>query len=298
MARGIRKTGEDRTVNIIVFIVSIFVLLITVYPFYYCLVVSFNTGTDALQGGLYVWPRVWTLENYIHVFKDSLLYSAFIISVLRTVIGTVTSVFITGIFAFALSHKDLELRKLYMTLLIITMYVSGGIIPYFILLQNLGLLNSFWVYIIPNLIGVFNVILMMNFFNELPPALEESARIDGANDVTIFSRIIFPMSAPIFATIALFNGVFQWNSWFDSAYYITDNSLKSLSYWLMNLINQTNLSTIQYAASQQQSGMIQRYTTQTIETATMLVIVVPIMVVYPFLQKYFVKGIMLGAVKE
>jgi putative aldouronate transport system permease protein len=301
----IKKSTEDYIIDTFVIFISIIVFFITVYPFYYALIVSFNNGTDALKGGIYLWPRKFTFDNYKAVFKDDQLFSAFIVSVLRTVIGTVTSVFATGIFAYAIAHKQLYFRKFYMTVMIIAMYVSGGIIPYFILLKNLALMNTFWVYIVPNLIGIFNVLIMISFFSELPPALEESAKIDGANNVVIFSKIIFPISAPVFATIALFNGVGQWNSWFDSAYFVTNRNLKTLAYRLMDLINKANISAIKQASGASgadiRKGLTQAnqiFTAGTIRMATMIIVIIPIVLVYPFLQKYFVKGITLGAVKE
>jgi putative aldouronate transport system permease protein len=187
-------------------------------------------------------------------------------------------------------------------MMIIAMYVSGGLIPIFILYKNLKLFNTFWVYIIPNLLSVFNAIIMMNYFRDIPEALEESARIDGANDLQIFSRIILPVAAPIFATIALFSGVMHWNSWFDSAYFVTNKKLKTASYILMELINRANLTSVNggmnAAAEMKAQTMAERtYTAETIRMATMIVVVIPIICVYPFLQKYFVKGMMVGSIK-
>jgi putative aldouronate transport system permease protein len=192
-------------------------------------------------------------------------------------------------------------RKFYIFMMIFAMYFSGGLIPTFILYKYLHLFNSFWVYIVPSLLSVFNAIIMINFFSELPPALEESAHIDGANDWQIFCRIIFPVSAPIFATIALFNGVGHWNAWFDSAYYITNKNLKTVSFLLTELINRANLTSVQggSAADAQRAETMasQSFTAETIRMATMMVVVVPIICVYPFLQKYFVKGMMIGSIK-
>lgn len=294
-SHGIRRTAEDRAISVIVGIIMVFVFITTVYPFWYALVLSFSDGTDALRGGIYFWPRKWSLDNYNAVFGISYVYTAFLVTVLRTVLGTVSAVMFTGLFAFACSHKRLMFRKFYITAMIIVMYFSGGLVPYYMLLRNLGLMNSFWVYIIPNLFSAFNAILMINFFSEIPESLEEAARIDGANDLTIFFRIIIPVSMPLFATMALYSGVWHWNAWTDAAFFITDKNLKTLGYVLISLINQTE------SAAQSVFGKLNQaevtYTSLTLRPAAMVVCVVPIVMVYPFLQKHFVKGIMLGSVK-
>ena len=208
----IRKTKEDWAVDIVVYIIMAVVFLACLYPFYYSLVISFNEGIDASRGGIFFWPRKFTLENYQAVFKDENLLKAYGVTISRTLIGTVSSVLFTALFSYALAHKNLMGRRFYSMLLIISMYFGGGLIPYFILIKKIYLMNTFWVYIIPSLLSAFNAIIMMNFFRELPAELEESAKIDGANDVMIFFRIIFPISKPVLATIALFNGVGHWNA--------------------------------------------------------------------------------------
>lgn len=297
----IKRNAEDKIIDFIVYLIIILVIILTVYPFYYCVIISFNNGVDASRGGIFMMPRKFSLENYKAVFADKALLSGFEITILRTVVGTLFSVLFTGLFAYSLSHKDLLFRKFYVALMIVAMYFSGGLIPTFILFKYLHLFNTFWVYIIPNLLSVFNVIIMMNFFNEIPSALEESAHIDGANDLQIFFKVILPVSTPIIATVALFNGVGQWNSWFDSAYYVSNNKLRTVSYMLMELINRANLTSVAgaNAADAQRAGSMatQEYTAETIRMATMIVVVIPIICVYPFLQKYFVKGMMIGSVK-
>lgn len=297
----LQKSTEDKIVDFVVYLIVALVFISTVYPFYYAIVISFNNGIDAARGGIFLWPRKFSLDNYKAVFSDTSLLDGFKITILRTIVGTFFSVLFTGLFAFSVSHKDLIFRKFYIFLMIVAMYFSGGLIPTFILYRNLHLFNTFWVYIVPNLFSSFNAIIMISFFSEIPKGLEESARIDGANDWQIFSKIIAPVSAPIFATIALFNGVGQWNSWFDSAYYVTSRNLKTVSYMLMELINQANLTSVS-GGSQQSAQMAatmaqQSFTAETIRMATMVVVVVPIICVYPFLQKYFVKGMMIGSIK-
>ncbi len=293
-----RKTLEDRVINIVVYLFMSIIFILTVYPFYYALVISFNDGLDAARGGVFLWPRKFSLDNYEAVFRNEQLLQGFGVTISRTLIGTVVSLIFTGLFAYGLSHRGLFFRKTYTTIMIFAMYFSGGIIPYFILLKSLGLIDNFLVYIIPGMIVPFNAIIMMSFFREIPPALAESAKIDGANDLTIFRRIIVPISMPVFATIALFVGVNHWNNWFDTAYFTQKTSLKTASFYLRDLINQASLTAVSATGQvQTRAEAMQTYTAETIRMCTMIVVVVPIICVYPFLQKYFVKGIMVGSIK-
>lgn len=288
-----RKTGQDLAVDIFVYVVLIIICILTVYPFYFIIVRSFNEGTAS--SNTYFWPARPTLENYATFFKDGKWINSLFISIMRTVIGTVSGVIFTCIVAYALSFKELAGRKIYMTLLIISMYFSAGIIPQYVLLKSLNLFNTFWVYIIPTLLNTFFVMVGISFFQEIPRDLFESARVDGANDLTIFFKIVLPVSKPFLATIALFVGVNHWNSWFDSAFYVTDPNLKTMSSLMMELINknQAGYLTAASAAAKANSTV----TSFSIQTAAMVISVAPIILVYPFLQKYFVKGIMIGSVK-
>jgi putative aldouronate transport system permease protein len=278
------------------------VFLATVYPFWYALVISFNNGLDASRGGVYFWPRIWTLENYRAVFSMDQIFSGAVVSVSRTLLGTLTALTFTSMFAYAVAHGDLMFRKAYMVIILISMYFSGGMIPYFLVIKNLGLMNNFLVYIIPGLLGIWNAIIMMSFFREISPSLEEAARIDGANDLYIFFRSIIPISTPVFATIALFIGVAHWNSWFDAAYYVTDRELKTLAFWLVEIIKQASIHSMSLTAgvdmTREAMGAAKTFTPDTIRMSTMIIVVVPIVCVYPFLQRFFVKGIMIGSLKE
>ena len=292
----IRRGTEDRLISLVVGIVMLLVFVATLYPFWYSILLSFNEGTDALRGGIYFWPRKFTMDNYAAVFGIEYVPTAFVISVSRTLLGTVVAVAFTGLFAFACSHKRLMFRRFYITAMIIIMYFSGGLIPQYMLYKELKLMNSFWVYIIPNLFASFNAIIMMNFFREIPESLEESARLDGANDLRVFFQIILPISKPLFATMALYSGVWHWNAWTDSAFFITDKNLKTLNNVMITLINQSE------SAAQTVFGQINQreitYTAMTLRPAAMVICVVPIVIVYPFLQKYFVKGLLIGSLKD
>ncbi|GHU89417.1 sugar ABC transporter permease [Spirochaetia bacterium] len=296
--RRIRRSPEDRVIDTVVMIICVLVLIVTAYPFYYSIILSFNDGKDALRGGIYLWPRAFSLENYKAVLRIDYIYTAAIVTVMRTLIGTIATLIFTGLFAYSLSHSNLRFRKFYMVAMIITMYFSGGLIPYYMTLRFLGLMNNFLVYIIPGLLNAFYVIIMISFFKEIPDSLEEAAKIDGAGYMHIFFRIILPVSTPLLATMALFIGVYHWNAWSDAAFFITNKNLKTLSYVLINLINQTEA-----AAQLAQSGMgtigvrQAAIVGETLRPAAMMIVVAPIIMIYPFLQKYFVKGIMIGSVK-
>jgi putative aldouronate transport system permease protein len=289
---------EDIVVDTVIYMVLFFVFISTVYPFYYALIISLNNGVDALRGGIYLWPRMITLDNYKAIFSNERLVTGFAVSVARTLIGTVSTVFFSALVGYSFASKKLMFKKFYTIIVIIPMFLSGGLIPYFILLKNIGLLNSFWVYIIPGLLSVFNIIILSGFFKELPDSFKEAAKIDGANDISILFKIIFPLSMPVFATISLFTGVGHWNSWFDAAYFITDEKLKTLSFWLIDLINKSNIRFMTGDKGANLKMYQETFTPETIRMATMVVVVLPIVCVYPFLQKYFIKGIMIGGIKS
>jgi putative aldouronate transport system permease protein len=295
-----KKSKDDVILDIAIYVIIAFIFLVTLYPFYYALVMSFSQGADAVRGGIYFWPRKFTLENYKVVMSIDYIYSAMYITVARTVVGTLATLAFTGLFAYSIAHRNLMFRNFYVVVMIITLYFSGGLVPYYMLLRQIGLTNNFLVYIVPNLLAVFNAIIMISFFREIPDSIEEAAHIDGAGDLTIFFKIIIPISMPLFATMALYTGVWHWNAWSDAAFFVSKKSLKTLSYVLINLINQTDAA----ARLTETSGAMgtmnisqTSYTAETLRPAAMLIVVLPIVCVYPFLQKYFMKGIMIGSVK-
>lgn len=292
----IRKTGSDKVIDIINYVCLAVITFLTVYPFYYILIISLNSGIDATRGGIYFWPRVFTLENYEKILSDPKWVNALMVSIFRTVAGTGLAVFFTSMVAYGLSHKNLVFGKWYYRVVIFSMYFSGGLIPYYILLNNLGLINTIWVYIIPSLLNCFLVLIMISFFKEISPSLRESAYIDGANDLIIFLRIILPISKPVLATVVLFNAVAHWNAWIDSAYFVSNPNLRTMSYLMMEIINRSQVSNARDAQSAFRAST--NVTTRSIQSAVIIISTAPILITYPFLQKYFVKGIMLGSVKE
>ncbi|MCL2277381.1 MAG: carbohydrate ABC transporter permease [Treponema sp.] len=286
-------------IDVLILIFMIFVIVITLYPFLNVTAKSFNDPLDTVKGGIHILPRQPTLQNYIGLFEaGSNLPIAFRNSVLRTLIGSVSGVLCCAMFAFALSRKDFVFRRSFTIFLVITMYVSGGIIPDFLLIRNLGLINNFWVYILPWLINAFNVIVIRAFMDTIPYSLQESAKIDGANDIAIFFKIILPLCKPVLATIALFIAVGQWNSWFDTYIYTRSNDqLTTLQYELIKVLDSAQAVGSAADVYSQQLRTARR-SPEAIKMAITVIATVPILIVYPFLQKYFVSGITLGAVKE
>ena len=270
---------------------------VTLYPFWYCIILSLNDGNDALKGPLYFMPRVFTLDNYKLVLGSEYIMRAFLNSTLRTVIGTAASCAFTGLIAYALSKREIFFRKYYMMFFIFTMYFGGGMIPAYLLIRSLGLLDNFLVYIIPGLFGVFNAILFIAYYDSIPRELEESAFIDGAGVITTFIKIIFPTALPIYATIALFSAVGHWNSYFDTIIYTTKDSLVTLQSVMAKMIAVADAAKEMNSKLLAGSSAVQQVSPITVRVATLVITTFPIVVIYPFLQKYFVKGIMLGAVK-
>lgn len=282
-------------------IFMLFVVVITLYPFLHTLAVSLNDGSDTLFGGIYIWPRSWTLENYRAVFISGTIYHAAFISVSRTLLSTLFGVFLTTMLAYTLAQPQYIFRKKISMLFILTMYFNAGLIPNYFLIKNLGLLHSFMVYILPSLVSAFNLIIIRTYIRSLPGSLTESAKIDGAGDFRIFWKIIFPLCTPVLATVALFIAVGSWNSWFDTFLYASsDIKLSTLQYEMMKLLGST-MSTNNdpsLLAGNQNNQVQAMVTPASIRAAITIVTAVPILFVYPFLQKYFVVGLNLGSVKE
>ncbi|MEW9051535.1 MAG: carbohydrate ABC transporter permease [Neobacillus sp.] len=290
-----RRTKSEYIFDNINLLIMLIICAVTIYPIWYVLVNSLNDGVDAMKGGIYWWPREFTFENYKAVFENPGILTSFGVTIGKTVIGTLTHVFFTAMVAYAFSRKDLYGRKVYMMVGIITMFFSGGLIPYFLLIRDIGLFDNFLVYIIPTLFNFFHLIIFVSFFRELPASLEEAAKIDGANDIMIFIKIIIPLSMPVIATIALFQGVYQWNDYFAGVIFVNNPDLQPIQTYLYKVVAESSSNQMMMNAS----GTIatKTVTSQSIKLATMVVTTLPIMLVYPFLQKYFVKGMLIGSVK-
>jgi putative aldouronate transport system permease protein len=290
----------DRIINFIIIAVLSILCFSMLYPFWNAVVIAFNDSRDTVAGGLTFLPRKFTLENIKYVLQDPRIGRAFFITISRTALGCTAGILVTSMMAFGLSRPGLKLRKLYTTLAVFTMYFSGGMIPTYILIRNLGLRNNFLVYILPMAMNVWNMIIFRSFFTALPAGLLESAKMDGAGWYTIFFRIVIPVSLPVFATLSLFTAVVQWNSWFDAALYISKPELMPIQTILNTILNTSSMRELMSklsgtaATALRNSGVSSRSVTM----ATMVVSTIPILLVYPFIQRYFVSGVMIGSLKE
>lgn len=292
-SRPSRKITDEKISYIFSVVLLTLFTIIIIYPIWNIVVKSFSTPETISKVGLGLWPKEFTIESYRRVLSDPSIWNAFMISVLKTVIGVVTHVFFTAMVAYGMSKSNLIGRKFYTALGIGTLFFSGGMIPTYLLFRSLGLLDTFWVYILPQLFSYYDMLILMNFFREIPISLEESAKIDGAGYWTIFLKIILPLSLPVLATIAMFNGVFQWNDFMTAKLFVNNEALYPLQMKLYEIIVQN-----QAAAGMANTSVVISTTPQTIQMATIVISTLPIVLVYPFLQKYFIKGMTLGAVKE
>lgn len=290
-----RKTKGEAVFDILNNIGMLCICFLTLYPIWYVLINAFNDGNDAMMGGIYWWPRVFSLDNFSAVFESPGIMQAMWITVAKTALGTVAHVFFTAMVAYAFSRRGLIGGKFYILLGTVTMFFSGGLIPTFLLIRDLQMLDNFLVYIIPVLFSFFDLIIFMTFFREIPDGLEEAAKIDGANDWSIFLRVVLPVSMPVIATIALFHGVYQWNDYFTGMIYVNKEDLQPIQTYLYRVVAQSSSNQMMVAV--QGSSVTKSVTSQSIKLATMVVTTLPIVFVYPFLQRYFVKGMMIGSIK-
>lgn len=282
-----KRTLSDTIFHIVMAIVMIVVALIMVYPFLYII----NYSLSKQPTGILLWPKGFTLDSYTQLFRDSDLVHAFFISVARSLIGPVLTLVVTGMAAYVLAIPNLVFGKFIRTFFVMAMYVGAGTIPTYIFMQKYHLRNTFWVYIIPSLCAVFYMILIKTYIESLSTALIEAVRVDGGNDLQCYWRVIFPLCKPVNAAVLLYCIIGQWNSMMDTALYCAmEENLHTLQYLLYNLLaTQTSLEALK-------DGMI-KVNPQSIKMAVTVITVLPIMCVYPFLQKYFVSGLMMGSVK-
>lgn len=286
-------SGFDGIIAILMILFCISIL----YPVWDMLVMSFSASDATSALNFNMWPKKFSLDAYRYCLSEDRLLTAFLVSLYRTTAGTVLHIIVVAFAAYPLSKLDIPFRKIYIIYFLIPMFFSGGMIPRFITYKNIGLIDNLLVYILPSAFSPFVMLIMRNFFISLDKAVEESAVIDGASVLTIMFRIVFPLSKPILATVALWQMVGQWNAWFDSMIYIRDERKIVMQLLLKRIMDQTDLLTndMQMYVMTQPNAI--QFTTQTVKAAITVIVVLPIVCVYPFLQKYFVKGIMLGSVK-
>ena len=293
-----KKTGSDIALDIFIYFILILLFIITFYPFWSVVIMSFNDATDTIRGNLFFLPRVPTIQSYRIVLREKEFISSFGVTFLRTAIGTPLALLTTTMAAFVLSRETLPGRKFISLAYIFTMYFGGGLIPYYMILRMFNLIDSFAVYIFPNLVDVFNIMLILSYIRELPKELEEAATIDGAGYFTVYARIIMPICTPILATIGLFIAIGHWNSWFDSYAFTYNPKLKTLQAYLVKILNQyTTGGMVSASQALADSNKRNPVSSDSIRMATTVVATVPILLAYPFVQKYFVKGILIGSVK-
>lgn len=289
-------SGPDLAFRICNGIFMLLFVIITLYPVLNTLAISLNDGTDALRGGIHLVPRVFTWKNYQTVLEKDNLIAGAIVTVARTIIGTLLALVTNAILAFIVSRKNFMFAKPLSLFWVITMYVNGGLIPTFLLFKSLGLTNSFAVYVVPGMLSAFNMLVIRTYMRGIPDSLEESAQLDGAGYTTIFLKIISPLCKPVYATVALFVAVGQWNSWFDAMLYNRMRSdLTTLQYELMKLLSSV---TNQSASAESMKNSTGTVTPTSVRAAATIITMLPIICIYPFLQRYFVTGLTLGGVKE
>jgi len=300
----IKTSKGDRTfqvINILIFAIFAIFAIICAYPFYYLIINSISANDLSASGKVNFLPHGFQLENYVKVFQLNGLGTAAMVSLGRTVIGTICTVLASVYLGFMFTQQRMWHRKLWYRFMVITMYFNAGLIPMYMTMKTLHLTNSFWVYIIPAIVQPFNIIMAKTYVESIPPALQEAAEIDGAGTMTVFAKVILPTCKPIMATIAIWSAVGQWNSFQDTLIYITDQKLYSLQYLLYTYLNQaSSLATMVQQSGGNVSAVANLATQQTptsIRMTISVIVVLPILFVYPIFQKSFVKGIMIGSVK-
>lgn len=292
-----KRLGTPTSVDFVLAVICISVIFVTAYPFWNLAVISLNDALDSMRGGLTFWPRRFTFESYRAVLFDSAnnLGDATLISIYRTLLGTFLNVFITAWGAFLLSRPDFVLNKVLQRFIVVGMYLGAGLIPTYLLYMRLNLLNSFWVYIIPNLFSAYNCILVLAYIRSIPSALSEAAYIDGAGELKVFFRIILPLIKPSLACITLFIAVWQWSQWQDTYFFAAWNrDISTLQFEMMQGISSASSSVSEQTMREGNAAMTNP---ESLQAAMTLIATVPILMVYPFLQKYFIKGLTIGSVK-
>lgn len=296
--RKVRRSGSEQVLQVIIYAIIIGICLIILLPCINVLALSFNDGTDAAKGGVYFWPRLFTLDNYREVFKDGSIMKGYAYTIARVSIGTALSLLVTSLAAYSLKEKRLPGGKLITMLITFTMLFGGGMIPTYIQFKNLNLLNSFWVYVIPGMVSVTYLLMMRTFFEGVPLELEESAQLDGCGCFGIYTRIMLPLSKPVIAVVGLYTAVNHWNDWFSGAFYMTSSDKWPVQTVMQQMLSramsaQKEISSVAQAIAQNANTV----TTDSLKMAAVVITTVPILCVYPFVQKYFAQGAMIGAVK-
>jgi len=291
-----KKTGSERIFDFFVYGVAILLILLIIYLLWFVIIASFSDPADVGNGNVWLWPNEWRLDGYIRLFEQSLFWRGYLNTILYTIVGTAVALFVNIPAGYALSRKDLHGRKWLALLFIIPMFVSGGLIPIYLTIKNVGLLDTFWVMVIPFAVSSYNIIVARTFFNNsIPAGLWEAAQIDGCGTIRYFFSMVLPLSKAILAVIGLWTAVGIWNSWFNALIYLTNDNLQPLQLILRRLLISNQL--LQTQATGELASEL-RATADMMKYAAIVVSTAPIMMLYPFLQKYFNQGVMIGALKE
>lgn len=287
-----RSTGE-KVFNVANITLLVLVSLLALYPFLYTLSLSLSTSVEAKSPGLHLWPGELSLASFRMVLATPEIRMGLLNTLFRTLAGTALTLLVTCLAAYPLSRKQLPHRGMFLFLILLTMIFNGGIVPTYLLIERLGLIDSLWSLVLPTLMAGFNVIIMKNFFQAIPESFAEAARVEGAGEWSILFRIYIPLSAPVLATVALWTAVMHWNQWFDAMIYINSDDHQVLQTFLQRIVIQNSTAMLDKGLTR-----VTDTCSETIRAATVIVTIVPILLVYPFVQRYFVKGILLGGVKE
>ena len=295
----VKMSAGDKVVSVVTYIIVIALCLLILLPCLNVLALSFNDGQDAARGGVFLWPRVWSLDNYKEVFKDGSIVNAYKITIARTAVGTFLSLATTSFAAFALNQTELPGRKFFIMAITFTMLFGGGTIPTYIQYNELGMLDTFWVLVIPGMIGVTHLMMVRSFFNGLPYGLQEAANLDGCGYFGVFFRIMLPLSKPILAVIGLYSAVGHWNDWYAGSFYMTSNKLWPVQTVLQQMLARAMDSTqdVKNNVAAAIAANQRAVTTDSLKMAAVVITTAPILCAYPFVQKYFAKGTLVGAIK-
>lgn len=294
--KSVSKKEKNTLLDYINMILLSLLCIIVLYPFWNQIVISFTDSSVSSGLGMSLWPEKWSLEAYKYIFTYSDVGIAYFNTIVRTVLGTLLTVTLTVLAAYPLSRKDLPFRGVFMTLFITAMFISGGLIPTYLLIKNIGLLDTRWALIFPGALSIMYIIITRNFFNSISSEIEESAMMDGASPFQILIKIILPLSKPILVTVALWTAVGLWNEWFAAQIYVQDRSLKVLQNLVRQMIIDVDSSGMQTQVSGE-GARASELLLANVRAATVMVSIGPIILIYPFAQKYFIKGLQLGAVK-
>ncbi len=288
---------SGRMFNVLNYALMTAFMIVCLYPFYYIIIYSLSDPSEISRGGVFFWPVNPTVDSYVKIFSLQTVPSAFLVSAAKTILGTALCIYCSSLFAYLMTKQEMLFRKFIYRFVITSMYLGAGLIPWYLTMKFYGLQNNFLLYIVPGMLNAFFVILVKTYIESIPPSMEESAEVDGAGFLTTFHRIIFPLSKPIVATVAVFSAVGIWNAWQDNFFLVSNPNLQTIQLILYNYFNESTRLAAEAARNPSGIREAPKVSSETVKMTMSVISIVPILLVYPFMQRYFVKGIMLGAVK-